>query len=169
MGTAILEALIPLCGGLYAALLGYGIVKPRTVDPKTVRYVAQLKWLGPLVMAFGVWILWQGLRNPTPAEIVQGMRQKVALPLVVDEMTRLDQIDAGDHRIVYRMTLTKAPQSSAELDALMQTVRQKIKLQVCADESRRRLLRSNIDLEFVYSIGEKQLPSIAVTRADCGD
>jgi hypothetical protein len=48
-------------------------------------------------------------------------------------------------------------------------VRQKIKSQVCADESRRRLLRSNIDLEFVYSIGEKQLPSIAVTRADCGD
>lgn len=167
--AAILEALIPLVGGLFATLLGYNFIKPRNLNPKTAPIIAQLRWLGPLVMAFGAWMLWQGLADkPSRAEeIVREMRQKVTLPLAVDEMTRLDRFDADGRRIIYRMTVTKPPDSEAERDALIAAMPKLLKPQICGDESRRKLLRDKIDLEFVYTIGQKQYPGIVVTRTDC--
>jgi hypothetical protein len=56
--AALVEAAIPLLGGLYAALLGFQVVGRRTNDPKYDAWYAKwgrhLKWLGPAVMASGV-------------------------------------------------------------------------------------------------------------------
>lgn len=57
--AALVELAIPLLGGLYATLMGFQIVgrKPST-DLKYLawqqRWGRHLKWLGPLVMIFGV-------------------------------------------------------------------------------------------------------------------
>ncbi len=165
-----LEALIPLCGGIYGTLLGFKLVKPRKFNPGAAALVAQLRWLGPLVIVFGLWMLWLAYldQRPNVQEIVRGMRQKVTLPLAVDEITRLDAFDSEGQRIIYRMTIIEPPQTAAEKDALIATMRERLRSQGCTNETYQRLLRENIALEFVYTIAGKQYPGILVTPADCG-
>ncbi len=57
--AALIELAIPLLGGLYATLLGFQVVgRSPSDDPKyrawRQRWGRHLKWLGPLVMIFGV-------------------------------------------------------------------------------------------------------------------
>ena len=173
MNTAgILEALIPVCGGIYATLLGFELIKLRKANPGAVALalVPQLRWLGPVVIVFGLWMLWHAYldQRPTAEEIVRGMRQKVTLPVAVDEVTRLDAFDSDGQRIIYRMTVTAPPQTEAETGALIAALRERLRSQGCTNENYQRLFRQNIDLEFVYTIGGKQYPGILVTPADCG-
>ena len=54
MSTAgILEALIPLCGGIYATLLGFELIKLRKANPgaAALALVPQLRWLGGSIPA----------------------------------------------------------------------------------------------------------------------
>ena len=168
--TGILEALIPLCGGIYGTLLGYKCIKPRNLNPSVAALVAQLRWLGPLVVFFGLWLLWQasGDTRPNVNEIVQGMRQKISLPVAIDETTRLDAFDSEGQRIIYRLTITKPPQTEAKRDALIAAMGQLLRSRECENESYRLLLRQDIALEFVYTIGDKQYPGILMTQSDCG-
>ncbi len=168
--TGILEALIPLCGGIYGTLLGFKRIKSRHLSPGATALVAQLRWLGPLVIVFGLWLLWQAYvdRRPNVEEIVQGMRQNVTLPVAVDEMTRLDAFDNEGQRIIYRMTITKPPQTEAKRDALIAAMRQILRSQGCTNENYQRLLRQDIAIEIVYTIDDTQYPGILVTQADCG-
>ncbi len=171
MNTAgILEALIPLCAGIYATLLGFELVKLRKVNPGAAAVIPQLRWLGPLVIVFGLWMLWQAYfdQRPTAEEIVRGMRQKVTLPVAVDEVTRLDAFDSDGRRIIYRMTVTEPLQTEAERDALIKAMRERLRSQGCSNENYQRLLGQNIALEFLYTIGGKQYPGILLTPADCG-
>ena len=117
--TGILEALIPLCGGIYGTLLGFKRIKPRHLNPGATALVAQLRWLGPLVILFGLWVLWQAFvdKQPNVEEIVRGMRQKVTLPIAVDNITRLDAFDNEGQRIIYRMTITTSPKTEAEKES----------------------------------------------------
>jgi len=170
--AAMIEALIPLLGGTYATLLNYKLIRGPTIgDPKKLALLNQLKWLGPLVVAFGLWQFLQGFFHEplvTAQEVVRAMRQKMTLPIAVDEITRLDRIDAEGQRIVYRLTITEPPPTDAERDALMGMMPQHVRSQICSDEHRRRLLRQNISLEFIYTIGDREYPRFGVTRADCG-
>jgi hypothetical protein len=168
--AGILEALIPVCGGIYGTLLGFKRIKPRNLNPRAAALVAQLRWLGPLVILFGLWLLWQTNidKRPNVEEIVRGMRQKVTLPVAVDEATRLDAFDHEGQRIIYRMTITKPPQTEAERDALIAAMRQLVRSQGCKNENYQRLLRQDITLEIVYTIGDMQYPGILMTPADCG-
>lgn len=62
--VTMLEALIPLCGGAYGTLLGYRVIGRPTSDPRKLAILDRLKWLGPLVVAFGLWHLLE-LRHTT--------------------------------------------------------------------------------------------------------
>lgn len=169
--ATVMEALIPLCGGAYATLLSYRIIRRPTIDPKKGVFLDQLKWLGPLVIVFGVWQLVQGVvERPrlTARDIVAGMRQKMKLPVAVDEVTRLDGVDAEGQRIIYRLTITTPVPTQSERDAFIARMRERLKSQICSDESRRRLLNQDISLSFVYTVGDKPYPSIVLSRADCG-
>lgn len=168
--AGILEALIPLSAGIYGTLLGFKCIKPRNLNPGAAALVAQLRWLGPLVVVFGLWLLWQASidTRPNVGEIVQGMRQKISLPVAIDETTRLDAFDSEGQRIIYRLTITKPPQTEAERDALIAAMRRLLRSQGCENENYQLLLRQDIAVEIVYTIGDKQYPGILMTRADCG-
>ena len=168
--TGILEALIPLCGGIYGTLLGFKRIRPQHLNPMATAVVAKLRWLGPLVIVFGLWLLWQAFvdKRPNVEEIVRGMRQKITLPVAVDEITRLDAFDNEGQRIIYRMTITKPPQTETERDALIAAMRQLLRSQGCRNENYQHLFRQDIALEIVYTIGDTQYPGILVTQADCG-
>jgi hypothetical protein len=169
MNAGVLESLIPLCGGIYATLLGYRIIGRPGRDPRMATVVAQLKWLGPLVIAFGLWLMWQAFADEKPdvETIVQGMRERVTLPMTVDEMTQIDAFDHEGQRIIYRMTITQPPKTRAEQDALIMQMRQHLKSQGCKRKDFQHLLAQDITLEFVYTIGGAPYPGIVVTRSDC--
>ena len=169
--ATVVEALIPLAAGAYATLLGYRMIKRPTIDPKKNAVLDHLKWLGPLVIVFGAWQLVQGVverPRPSARDIVAGMRQKMKLPVTVDEVTRLDAVDAEGERIVYRLTITKASPAQSDGNAFIARMREQLKSRICSDERRRRLLDQDISLSFVYTVGDKSYPGIVLTRADCG-
>ena len=144
MNTAgTLEALIPLCGGMYGTLLGFKLIKPRKLHPGAAAIVAQLRWLGPLVIVFGLWMCLQAYLDPraTAEQIVRGMREKVTLPAAVDEITRLDAFDNDGERIIYRMTITQPARAEADRGALIAATRQGLTSQGCTNDNYRRLLR----------------------------
>ena len=122
------------------------------------------------MILFGLWVLWQAFvdKQPNVEEIVRGMRQKVTLPIAVDNITRLDAFDNEGQRIIYRMTITTSPKTEAEKDALIAAMRQHLGSQGCRTENYQRLLTQGIALEFVYTIENTQYPGILVTQADCG-
>lgn len=165
-----MEALIPLCGGIYGTLLGFQRIKAWNLNPSAAVLVAQLRWLGPLVIVFGLWLLWQAFvdKRPNVEEIVRGMRQKVTLPIIVDETTTLDAFDSEGRRIIYRMTVTAPPKAEADRVALVAAMRQLLRSQGCENANYQLLLRQDIELEFVYTIADKAYPGILVTQADCG-
>lgn len=168
--AAMLEGLIPLCGGIYATLLGFGKIRPGRSGPRIDAVLAQLKWLGPVVIVFGLVLIWRGYDDGAPNvdEIVRGMRARVELPVAVDEVTRLDAFDAVESRIVYRLTITRPPPTAAERDALLTAMRRQILGENCKSGDFQRLLAQGIGLEFVYTMEGKRYPGIAVTRANCG-
>ena len=168
--TGLLEALIPLCGGIYGTLLGFKLVEPRYPNPRATMLMAQLKWLGPLVIVFGLWLLWQAFvdKRPNVEEIVQGMRQRVTLPINVDEITRLDAFDYERQHIIYRMTITKSPSTKAERNSLISALRQRLISQECRSEKFQQLLVQGIALKFVYTIDGTRYPAIVVSQKNCG-
>ena len=53
-----LEGIIPIAGGVWASLIGYGLV-PIKSEAFKQKWQSQLKWLGPLVVAFGLLLLFR--------------------------------------------------------------------------------------------------------------
>jgi hypothetical protein len=170
--AGMIEALIPLCGGIYATLLGFGVIRLRKANPgvAALALVPRPRWLGPVVTVFGLWTLWQGYRTEGPprSRLCAGCGRKVTLPVAVYEVTRLDAFDGEGQRIIYRMTITNPLQNEAETDALLAALRERLRSQRCTNENYQRLFGENIALEFVYTIGGKPYPAILVTPADCG-
>ena len=57
----IMEAGIPILGGLYATALGYGVIRlSRSLpSPLVQKILVRLRWLGPDAVRFGVFTAWQ--------------------------------------------------------------------------------------------------------------
>jgi hypothetical protein len=53
-----LEGIIPIAGGVWASLMGYGLA-PIKSETFKLKWQSQLKWLGPLVVAFGLLMLFR--------------------------------------------------------------------------------------------------------------
>ena len=55
----VVEGGIPILSGLFATALGNGVIRLGTLPPNVTQLLQRLKWLGPLVIAFGVYTAWQ--------------------------------------------------------------------------------------------------------------
>ena len=53
-----LEGIIPIAGGVWALLMGYGLIPIKSGALKQ-KWQSQLKWIGPLVVAFGLLLLFR--------------------------------------------------------------------------------------------------------------
>jgi hypothetical protein len=67
LAAALVEASIMVLGGLYAALMGFRKVNCKAGDPKYEAWYGkwgrQLRWMGPVVMGFGVLNFFLGRRS----------------------------------------------------------------------------------------------------------
>jgi len=163
------ESLIPLAGG---ALVLRAALKLPDVDPRTPARRRRLRWLGAAVALIGFFGVVSGLFADPPAPdaraLAAGMRQKLKLPRMIDEATRLDAIDGAGRRLVMHSTITKPPATEPERAAVLVEMRRRLKVEVCRDEKRRKLLREGLDLEFEYTMDARAYPAIVLVEADCG-
>jgi len=165
----IVESLIPLAGG---ALVLRAALKLPEADLRTPSRRRWMRWLGAAVALGGCFGVVNGLRAETPTPdaraLAAGMRQKLTLPRMIDDVTRLDAIDGTGRRLVMHSTITKPPPSEAEREALLAEMRRRLQVEVCRDEKRRKLLREGLDLEFEYTMDARAYPAIVLVEADCG-
>jgi len=161
-------SLIPLAGG---ALVLRAALKLPDADPRTPARRRRLRWLGAGVALAGFFGFVSGLLAEPPAPdaraLAAGMRQKLTLPRMIDDVTRLDAIDGTGRRLVMHNTITKPPPSEAERDAVLAEMRRRLKVEVCRDEKRRKLLRAGLDLEFEYTMDARAYPAIVLVETDC--
>lgn len=164
----VVESLIPLAGG---ALVLRAALKLPEADPRTPRRRGRLRWLGAAVALTGFIGVVSGLFADPPAPdaraLAAGMRQKLKLPLMVDDVTRLDAIDGAGRRLVMHSTITKPLATEAAREAVLAEMARRLKPEVCRDEKRRKLLRAGLGLEFEYTMDGRAYPSIVLVEADC--
>jgi hypothetical protein len=54
------EGIIPIVGGLLVSLIGYGVLQVKN-EAFVQKWQSHLKWLGPLVLLFGLLLLFRVL------------------------------------------------------------------------------------------------------------
>jgi hypothetical protein len=108
--ATVIEAGVPIAGGLYATALGYGWVKPfRSATASRQRVLAHLRWLGPVVMLFGVFTGWRThteLAHPSADVIARGIAARMSFPVRVDDITTADAVTGEANTITYHYYIT---------------------------------------------------------------
>src|SRR5882757_3006384 len=105
----VVEGGIPILGGLYATALGYGVIRLGALPgrlPETL--LPRLKWLGPLVIVFGVFAAWQThlhVAHPPAAEFARQIASRFTFPVRVDPKTTLDSVQGSESVIIYRYSI----------------------------------------------------------------
>lgn len=167
----IVEATILLSGGIFAILLGYGIINPFADSARTAGLIKHMKWLGPLVIVLGLGMLLQAQWTPriTAQEIVSGMKQHMTLPIKIDDQTRLDSVEATERQITYRLTITKPMPSKSEREQLISMLRHQVADNACGNRSYKQILQLGITLVMMYKMPDgESLPAITLSPRDCG-
>src|SRR6476646_7694083 len=93
VSASSLEAVIPFTGGVLCIFLGY---RKTTVTFASERVKRFLRWVGPGLIVFAVFLflLGGGSRSVDAETIATGIREKMNLPVRVDQDTRLDDVRA---------------------------------------------------------------------------
>ena len=155
--VAVVEGGIPVLGGLYATALGYGWVKARARPDGTPHpWLRHLRWLGPLVVLFGLFLGWQAYQQterPSADRLAADIAAKLALPVQVDEATRLDAVAGSGDTLTYRYTVT-VPVEPANLATFEQLMREQTRKVACMDPGFAEILRAGYTVEMRYSLSE---------------
>src|SRR5262245_53744770 len=126
----LIEGGIPILGGLYATALAYGWIGKRPVIPGfTQTLLDRMKWLGPLVVAFGVFTGWQAHQHfvhPPASELARTIAGKLSLPVRVDEITTLDAVDGAGDTITYHSSINTTLRSDEERTRVKQALEQQL-------------------------------------------
>lgn len=166
----LLNLIGSLIVGAYFIMLGIGF----KVEPEKLRGQKAFVGLGVFIILLGVTLTAAQthlshlpLRMP-PKAIVEGIKAKLQPPANIDEKTRLDDVVAGDGKIIFYFSLVSADETEFE----QQTARLRSYLQEdgCKTSNHRRLLESGIALEMNYAMmhGSRKSPPITLTPKGCG-
>jgi hypothetical protein len=113
--TTVIEGGIPLLGGLYATALGYGLVHTSRAMPnrQTQKTIRLFRWLGPLVVLFGIFTAWQThahLNHPPAEQLAQGIRSRMTFPVRVDAITQATGVEGRGDTLIYDYSIAASLQ-----------------------------------------------------------
>jgi len=105
------------------------------------------------------------------AAVASGMKEKMKLPMQVDETTRLDDVRAtGKKELGYFLTLTTL--TKAELDAnapLVNQLETGIRGGACTNPDYMKIVRAGISVRITYSSKDQiEVRTIRIGPKDCG-
>lgn len=166
----VVEGGIPILGGLFATALGNGVIRLGTLPPNVTQMLQKLKWLGPLVIAFGVYTAWQThlqVVHPPAEELARQMASRLTFPHRVDAMTTLEGIQASKDAIIYHYAVTTPLADLGGLTAVQGKLEQNWRGLACTNHDLRKLLGAGYSLQMEYTFPAASQIVIAVPAASC--
>jgi len=166
----VVEGGIPILGGLYATALGNGVIRLGTLPPNVNQLLQRLKWLGPLVVLFGVYTAWQTHRqlvHPPAAELARQMASRLIFPHRVDAMTTLDGIQGSNDAIVYHYSVTTPLPDLGGLSVVQGKLQEKWRELACTNPDLQKMLGAGYSLQMEYTFPAASQIVIAVPAASC--
>ena len=166
-----LEAALPLLAGVVAILVGFSRASGTDTAPSE-RAKKVLRWVGPALIAFGIFLLLASLTHRPPITaggIVNSMKAQLSLPMRVDDDTRLDDVRAlSETEIGYFLTLTTTSKAQLPGNPLAQQLQEHIKGGACQNPDYEKLLTAGISLRIAYETQDHaEVTQVVVTPADC--
>jgi hypothetical protein len=111
-----------------------------------------------------------GNRTPsrmTAAEIAAGIRSKMKLPAMIDEVTRVDTVDADGDTIVHNVTIMR--NTGSVLDRIVGIMRQELTQRYCGRSDVQMFFDQRYLLRFQYrSLDEARHVPVSLTPEMCG-
>lgn len=152
----LIEGGIPVLGGLYATALGFGWLGQNSVASAfNQKLRSSMKWLGPLVVAFGLFMGWQAhqrLAHPPAAELARSIAAKLSLPVQVDEITTLDAVDGTGNTITYHTSIKATLQNEEERARMKQLLEQQLHTFACRSPDVAKLVAAGYTIEWRYRV-----------------
>jgi hypothetical protein len=154
--TTLIEGGIPILGGLYATALGYGVIRlSRSLpSPLVQKALVRLRWLGPVVVLFGVFTAWQThLRaaHPPAEEIVRQINIRLRFPVKVDEMTRAVGVQGQGDEITYDYSVAASLANLGGREQVRSRLEQQWVSAACKTKDFQMLLRGGYTVQMRYS------------------
>lgn len=153
--ATVIEGGIPIVGGLYATALGYGLVQPvpRTPNPRAQKTRDLFRWLGPLVVLFGLFTAWQTharLNHPTAEEIARGVRSRLHFPLKVDAITQATDVEGRGDVITFEYSVASSVQELGGLERVQRALDEEARQAACSTPDTVKLLGSGYTVQRHY-------------------
>lgn len=167
--TTLIEGGIPILGGLYATALGYGAISRSQLapSPRTLKTRKQLRWLGPLVVLFGLFVAWQAhvqATHPSAEQLVQQIRSRMKFPVRLDDVTQLVAVEGKGDSIIYELMLGMRLADLGGKEAGQQKLNALLLKSACANKDYATVLRRGYTIGMHYAFqdsAEGVLVSIA--------
>jgi len=170
----IIEGGIPILGGLYATALGYGVIGASPSPPTAFKQnlLARLKWLGPALMVFGVFTVWQThlhVIHPPAEELARQITARLSFPSNVDELTQAVGVDGKGDDIIYRYSIAASLTDLGGRERVQSGLEQQLRSAACKTKDSQTLLRAGYTLQARYSFkGSTEEVLISVPPRACG-
>jgi hypothetical protein len=167
----VIQGGIPIIGGLYATALGFGWFQRPASAAMNPKLRDCMKWLGPLVIAFGLFTGWEThsrLAHPTAAELARSISTRLSFPVQVDEITTLDAVDGAGDTITYHSSINAALHSNEERARMKQALREQLTGVACSSADTAKLLAAGYAVEWRYRfVGTADELSLAFDSKSC--
>lgn len=167
----VIQGGIPVIGGLYATALGFGWFRRPASSAINQKLRGCMKWLGPLVIAFGLFTGWEThsrLAHPTGTELARSISARISFPVRVDEITTLDAVDGAGDTITYYSSISAALHSDEERARMKQILEEQLTGVACRSSDSAKLLAAGYTVEWRYRFaGSADEFSIAFDSKSC--
>jgi hypothetical protein len=156
---ALVDGGIPFVGGLYATAVGLRPAPAAAPSRWAARLRPHLRWMGPLLVLFGLFNGWQDhLRaaHPSAQDVARAIAAQAGLPKKVDAITTAEDVTGAGNVITYHFTVAGTLRDDdAQAKAEVMIHRQLVS-SVC-NSSARQLLNEGYIVEGRYRIGDREL------------
>jgi hypothetical protein len=152
----IIEGGIPILGGFCATALGYGVIRfSRSLPSPFVQKIqVRFRWLGPVVVFFGLITAWQThlhVSHPPAEEIVRQIATRLSFPVKVDEITRAMAVQGKGDDITYDYSVAAPLTNLGGREQVQRKLEQQWLSAACKTKDFQTLLRGGYTVQMRYS------------------
>jgi len=167
---AIVDGGIPVIGGLAATAVGLQRASQDRAASRLAKLLRpHLKWLGPVVIAFGLFNGWQThvrSAHPSAEQLARGIASRASLPKKVDAITTADDVTGVGNTITFHYSVAatlKGDDAAADAEA---AIHHQFVTSIC-NSNGRDLLTGGYVVEGRYRFADGRELLATVTAQSC--
>lgn len=151
----VVEGGLPILAGLYATALGNGVLRLGTLRRGLeLTLLPRFKWLGPFLIAFGVFTAWQAhIRwvHPPAAEVARQIASRYTFPHRIDSITTLDGVEGSENALVYHFSVATPLPDLGGRSVVQAKLEQQWRGAACTNHDLRKILTAGYSLQIEYT------------------